>query len=421
MAIRMTEKKIKLIGSIYLVLCMICGGMFFLLLPTLIYAQSIVSHDYTIQRVQQQLSPANEENNQQQIPPVTNTTGLPEPQMTTKQQQQTGVEPNNNVTGLTTPPRLPQQQLQQQQPNNMTAGPSEMVAPKQKPQQLPQQPANNGTGSSGPQITTELQQQTGVEPNNNVTGLTPQQQQQQQQLSQQPANNGTGSSGPQITTELQQQTGVEPNNNVTTPSITLSNVTSPTNSTAATTNNVTTKENNNNTAATTTIGIQDQRNHNTLQVLRPVEHPVVLGSNNSTKEQQKLVFTIHFNGPVDQKSVVVGKTLIVGNMGGGSASNGNNTSSSKDQTIDSMKNWNGQIEFPDPKTIKFITNRPVSELLPCNGTPQVFALSLIGTDKGNGSIKASNNAGELSARTLDGDSNFIDGGNYLIVFQNPRC
>ncbi|MFA5974437.1 MAG: hypothetical protein WC780_18955 [Lentimicrobiaceae bacterium] len=101
--------------------------------------------------------------------------------------------------------------------------------------------------------------------------------------------------------------------------------------------------------------------------------------------------TVTFNKDVDPSTVVVGKTFIL--------------QTEKDP------NATGSLNWPNGKTVIFLTTKTTSDLLDYNPDGS-FSLKLIGSDTGNGAIK------DKGGKHLDGDSDGADGGDYKTSFVN---
>ena len=106
-----------------------------------------------------------------------------------------------------------------------------------------------------------------------------------------------------------------------------------------------------------------------------------------------IVIQIEFNDAVDENTVTVGKTLLL------------------DTPLDHQAG--GTLSWPNSKTLIFTTAKTRKELLPQGGPDAGFTLSLLGTDKGNGVIKASNGT------VLDGDKDGTPGGDHKNSFLLP--
>jgi len=101
----------------------------------------------------------------------------------------------------------------------------------------------------------------------------------------------------------------------------------------------------------------------------------------------QLVISIVFTDPVDQNSVVPGKTLIM--------------KFTKDSNADTDLIWSA-----DSKNLTITTRKKGFELLTFN-PDDGFTLTFIGTDKGNGVVKTKNGT------ILDGDYDSNPGGDYI--------
>ncbi len=121
-----------------------------------------------------------------------------------------------------------------------------------------------------------------------------------------------------------------------------------------------------------------------------------------TDLQGPLIIKVQFNQAVDSGTVIPGKTLILDTQIR-DPQNGQLTRKEIDGTVQ----WNGDQEFT-------YTTTKIRKDLPFQGGPDVgFTLTLIGTDKGNGVVKAKD--GTL----LDGDKDGTAGGDYKRQFLLP--
>ena len=110
--------------------------------------------------------------------------------------------------------------------------------------------------------------------------------------------------------------------------------------------------------------------------------------------QGHIVVTVRFNRAADPGSVVVGKTQLFDTPG--------------DHNAGGTLQWNGDQEF------KFTTTKNRTDLLKGGGGTDVgFTLTLTGTDKGSGVIKAKDGT------VLDGDKDGTAGGDYKRFFLLP--
>jgi hypothetical protein len=117
-------------------------------------------------------------------------------------------------------------------------------------------------------------------------------------------------------------------------------------------------------------------------------HPKALQitSSEHSVDSQHIIVKVHFNSPVNTKTVVVGKTLIL-------------------STEKSYKETGQVIWSSDHKELVFKTDKTIPDLL---GTKAFFKLTLIGTESYTGQGVVKNNAG----KALDGNADGKPGGNY---------
>ncbi len=102
-------------------------------------------------------------------------------------------------------------------------------------------------------------------------------------------------------------------------------------------------------------------------------------------ENGKLVLTYHFSKPINPSSVILNTTFFV-----------------RTDMIDAVA---GKVDFPDEKTLRFVSDAPVEELMSPEGGK--IAVELLGTSPFKYWVADANDI------PIDGDCDGTAGGNFL--------
>lgn len=125
-----------------------------------------------------------------------------------------------------------------------------------------------------------------------------------------------------------------------------------------------------------------------LNVVFPKANQVT--SQDFSIQDTHLIIKVIFDQPVDQSSVIVGKTFVV--------------ETEKDPNAAGTLTWTA-----DSKTVTYRSTKNYFDLLIFD-SDGAFTLKLIGTDTGKGAIKS------IGGAFLDGDNDMSSGGNYSTSF-----